>query len=305
MARSSPLLLSRPGAPPRKQICLGIAGIRISVSSDDPELELAVGGAARRFQESGEEADVRVRALRSDALLERGEELFDSGGLWRMYRLRRSYLFRFTSPALGPLPYKTASFRSDFSSGEVRLRPAVFAPGRAVYPLEYPLDELLLIHLLAEGRGVEVHACGLTDGGKGLLFVGQSGAGKTTTARLWEGEEGVKVLSDDRIILRRIDGRIWMYGTPWHGEAGLAFPDHAPLTRVFFLRHGSRNEIRRESVTGATGRLFAASFPPFHSPSGLAFSLAFHEEVARSVPCEELRFLPEKGVVELVRQATA
>ena len=72
-------------------------------------------------------------------------------------------------------------------------------------PLEYPLDELLLQGLLARGRGAEIHACGIADGsGRGLLFVGQSGAGKTTMARLWEGERGITVLSDDRIILRRV-----------------------------------------------------------------------------------------------------
>jgi hypothetical protein len=32
-------------------------------------------------------------------------------------------------------------------------------------------------------------------------------------ARLWKDVPGVTVLSDDRIILRKMDGRIWMFGT--------------------------------------------------------------------------------------------
>ena len=86
----------------------------------------------------------------------------------------------------------------------------------AAYPLEYPLDELLIINLLAQGRGVEVHAAGVIDPeGCGHLFLGQSGGGKTTISRLWQGVERAEILSDeDRIILRKEAGRIWMYGTP-------------------------------------------------------------------------------------------
>ena len=38
------------------------------------------------------------------------------------------------------------------------------------------------------------------------LFVGHSGAGKSTTTRLWTAREDVEVLSDDRIIVRRDEG---------------------------------------------------------------------------------------------------
>ena len=71
-------------------------------------------------------------------------------------------------------------------------------------PLEYPLDELLWIHRLSMGEGVEVHGCGvIAPDGRGLLLTGHSGAGKSTSSRLWSQHDGARVLSDDRIILRR------------------------------------------------------------------------------------------------------
>ena len=101
------------------------------------------------------------------------------------------------------------------------------------------------------------------------LFVGQSGAGKTTMARLWLAEPGAVILSDDRIVLRsELDG-VWMYGTPWHGDAPLASPRRARLARLFFLRHDTSNAITSVSGSRAAARLFAASFPPFHSPPQL------------------------------------
>ena len=141
--------------------------------------------------------------------------------------------------------------------------------------------------------------------GNGHLFAGQSGAGKTTMAKLWQQEEEVVILSDDRIILRNIEGKLWMYGTPWHGEAGLAHPARARLTRIYFLRHGQKNEIVSQRAAEAVGRLFAHSFPPFYSLAGLDFTLGFFEEVVTAVPCDELRFLPDQRVIEFIRQQMA
>ena len=72
-----------------------------------------------------------------------------------------------------------------------------------------------MINLLGDGRGLVVHGCGMFDGSdEAYLFVGQSGAGKTTMARLWHAEPGVLILSDDRVILRSEPDGVWMYGTP-------------------------------------------------------------------------------------------
>src|SRR5205823_7896354 len=108
-------------------------------------------------------------------------------------------------------------------------------------PLDYPLDELLMISLLARGRGVEVHGCGVIDtNGVAYLFPGHSGAGKSTIARLWR-DQGATILSDDRLILRLRDGRVWMYGTPWHGEEQFATAASAALSRIYFLQHAPFN----------------------------------------------------------------
>jgi len=53
-----------------------------------------------------------------------------------------------------------------------------------------------------------LHGTGIVrPNGEANLFVGHSGAGKSTTTRLWTEIEDVEVLSDDRIIVRR-DGNV-------------------------------------------------------------------------------------------------
>lgn len=285
-----------------RRLCVRIADIAITLVSEDPGLMLGVDGPMQQFVVDETAPDVHVRATWSDLHNEDGgEKIFDSGGPWQLYAEGGSYRFVCTSPFFGSGPYKVARFNRDFTSGEVCLHRPYLASQPSVYPLEYPLDELLLTNLLARGRGVEVHACGVVDtAGRGYLFIGQSGAGKSTMARLWQKTGKAQILSDDRIILRDVDKRLWMYGTPWHGEAQFSYSARAPVTGLFFLCRGQRNELASLRGAEAAARLFACSFPPFYSREGLDFTLSFLEQVVKSVPCYELRFVPDESVVDFL-----
>lgn len=287
------------------KLLIGIAGRVFAIISTHPTMKLQAGGATQNFFVNQTTPDMTIEARWDDlsGLNIEGEKIFDSGSVWQLYQNDETYLFRITSPAFGSIPYKAARVLKDFTWGEVLLHAPYFDVNQPVYPLAYPLDELLFINFLALGGGVEIHSCGLIDSsGRGHLFAGQSEAGKTTMARLWQDEPGVTILSDDRIVLCHTNGRVWMYGTPWHGEARLACPASAPLKRIYFLRHGNSNELIQQAASEAVGRLFACSFLPFFNPQALDFTLGFFEETVKSVPCCELRSLPDKRVVEFIQQ---
>ena len=229
---------------------------------------------------------------------------FTSGGLWSAYASATGTKFYFSSPAVSPLPYKAAWFDPSFERGHVVLNRAAIPAESPIFPLEYPLDELVMMHRLALGEGVEVHALGLADqDGSGYLFLGHSGAGKSTTARLWMAQTGVNLLSDDRIILRKHDDKFWMYGTPWHGDAGVASPGRAPLTAIFLLEQSSANELSPLPPSRAAAELFARAFVPHYLENGIGFTLSFLDQLTRSVPCSILRFTPTPSAVEAVRYA--
>jgi hypothetical protein len=268
-------------------------------------MKLAASETIQKFSVNETDAEIRIRVLWGEpGVLAGGRKLFDSGSLWQLYANAEKYQFRFFSPSFGALPYNVATFSSDFTRGEIHL-PRNGNLAQRTYPFEYPLNELLFIQLLAQGRGVEVHASGLIDSqGNGRLFLGQSGAGKTTISRLWQKLEGVRILSDDRIILRNEGGRIWMHGTPWHGEGLMALPARAPLTQICFLRHSPHNTLVTQEKADAVARMFACTFPPFHSAEGIDFTMKFLDAVAECVPCHELGFLPNESAVKFLGEAS-
>jgi hypothetical protein len=149
-----------------------------------------------------------------------------------------------------------------------------------------------------------VHALGLADDdGRGYLFLGHSGAGKSTTARLWQKQSGVRLLSDDRIILRKQNDEFLMYGTPWHGDAGVASPDCARLSAIFLLEQAPVNDLVPLSQSKAAAELFARAFVPHYCKSAIHFSLDFADQLTRSVPNWIFRFTPTPSAVEAIRHA--
>jgi len=282
---------------------LRIAGMTISVSSADPSLVPRAGDPAARFVVDNHHgpADIDLTIERAAVMPERsGTALFDSGAVWSMFDDGGRIRIDCSSEVLGDTPYKVAYFDRDFTAGRVLLRADLF--DGAVDALEYPLDEVLVAHLLARGRGVELHASGIIDAeGRGRLFVGQSGAGKSTTARLWMDTEDVEIVSDDRVIVRNVSGEWRMFGTPWHGEAALSSPASAPLDGVFLLQQAQETKLVDVAPSEAAARLFACTFPLFHDGRALAFTLDFLDQLVAAVPVRVLEFTPDRSVVEAVR----
>jgi hypothetical protein len=275
-----------------------VGGLTIGVRSANPTLRVTAGCEAGFSVDQGA-GDLELRAEWRDLGSEpEGSLVFDSGGTWRLHEHQGRQVYRFCVPRLGPAPYKEAWLEPGGAQGLVHLNPAAYARTEPVDVLEFPLAELLFLRLLAARGGVEVHACGvLSPSGKGYLFTGHSGDGKTTTARLWVEVPGATVLSDDRIILRHEAGAWWMYGTPWHGEGMFAANARAPLDAMLFLARGERNALDRISPPQAVSGLLTRSFVPLHDASAVSSTLEALERLASDVPCFRYSFVPGPDAV--------
>lgn len=260
-------------------------------------LRLNLNGPLAAFRCTNSDAVVsEIDAVLGSPLPPNAPVTFDSGGVWRVLAGARE--LRFDCLVDGRI-YKSASFERDLAKGTIAVDPAI--KGIDADPLEYPLDEVILMHLLARHGGVEVHAMGLRDEDRGLLFVGHSGAGKSTIGGLYvRSRPRAVVLSDDRIIVRRTGGaaQLRMFGTPWHGEASLCDPGSAPLERVFILRQASHNGVRRLAPAAAAAELLSRCFYPVYDADAIGQAADFVARIVGDVPVFELSFRRDEGAVE-------
>ena len=226
-----------------------------------------------------------------------GEKVFDSPPIWTLYRENGASVIRL-------FPEMSDLQRTLFLPHHLKQADLTFANDciRFIDPFFGPTIELLLMHYLAQEKGVTLHACGIVLEDKGILFLGESGAGKSTLARMWDQESGVDILSDDRVIVRRQGPEFRVYGTPWHGEATFGSPREAKLERIFFLRQGQKNSLKEMKGLDTLSHLLTCSFSPLWDSQAMEFVLTFFSQLAAQVPCQELSFRPEKSALALVKK---
>jgi radical SAM protein with 4Fe4S-binding SPASM domain len=186
----------KPGAvDSANSFCLQVADVRILVRSGQAGPTFRIEGPSQKFLVNPEiHAEVTLDVSWGDLTLDTpGPLVFDSGGTWRLHEEPDGRLgFRFFSSNTGSSPYLVMRLASDARTGTLTLHEPFYPPDAPLDPLQFPVDEVLMVQLLGHGLGVELHACGVVAAdGKGYLFAGQSGDGKTTTARLWDGRPGV------------------------------------------------------------------------------------------------------------------
>jgi hypothetical protein len=286
------------------ELKLKIARIALSITSPDKSIEFKVNDNYLPFIAEGQPDAVLQVHYGSLPKFKLEEEIFNSGTIWSLYRSKGKYILK--------VPPRIAVLDSDFRSGDIYIEPS--SPSLSYsYPLDYPLDEVLMINWLSRGLGIMMHACGVKHNGQGIIFAGTSGAGKSTIADLWknrisrlksrrmEPSKNTILLSDDRIIIRKIDGRFFVFGTPWHGDSEVCSPEEAPLDKIFFLQQARENKVKKIDSIKAVARLIVCSFPPFWDKKGMEFTLNYCTELAQRIPCYELDFVPDKRVLDLVR----
>ena len=279
-------------------IKLEFGGIAVEASSDNTAVNFRLK-KPHIFFKTKKKAHTRLEVYFSRLPEIKPKDLiFDTASAWTLYRANGGYLF--TMPA-GTYPERLALIGRNFKKGKLFVNPKGLSIQCRRYPLWYPLDELLMIELLSRHKGLLVHSCGIKMNRKneGLLFAGKSGAGKSTLAKFFSRRKNTTVLSDDRIIIRKIGARFLIYGTPWHGDACVCSPQKSPLSRIFFLTHAKKNYLKKLQPFEAVARLNACLFAPFWDGRAMKSVLNFCAQLQK-IPGYELGFVNDKSVTDFI-----
>lgn len=151
------------------------------------------------------------------------------------------------------------------------------------------------------------HSAVVSLDGKGYMFLGKSGTGKSTHARLWRSHiEGTELMNDDNPAVRiRPDGTAMVYGTPWSGKTPCYRNVSSPVGAIVQLSQAPYNKIRRLSGIEA----YAAVMP---SISGKRWDKAIADglhntenALASHVPVWHLECLPDEAAARLCKDTVA
>ena len=98
-----------------------------------------------------------------------------------------------------------------------------------------------------------IHATSVRVDEDAYLFLGPSGTGKTTHARLWEQYFGdrFRIINDDKPIIKVSDEQIMVCGSPWCGKENWKNNVAASLKGAVDLNQAEENRIERLSLSDA------------------------------------------------------
>ena len=172
----------------------------------------------------------------------------------------------------------------------------------AHHPALFRFGVWILFNLTALHRGaVAIHASAIHYRGRGVLFLGESGTGKSTHTRLWRScIPGTALLNDDSPILGIPDDTPRIWGSPWSGKLPCYRNESYPVAAIVRLVQAPENRIRRLAPVDAFGALLPSAPPAFLRDPRLQDAVCrLLGQVIEQVPLYRLECRPDTEAARL------
>jgi len=170
-------------------------------------------------------------------------------------------------------------------------------------------NALMLVYSFASSKydTALVHASLVRKDDYGYAFIAKSGTGKSTQVSMWlRYIKDCDLMNDDNPIIRVIDGKTYIYGSPWSGKTPCYRNVKAHLGAITRIDRALENSIERLAPVDAF-----ASFLP--SCSAMKWDVAIFRRICDTVtkivettPIYTLHCLPNKEAAlvcyETIRQ---
>ena len=164
---------------------------------------------------------------------------------------------------------------------------------------------MIMFALATADKGTALfHAAAVSCEGKGYMFLGSSGTGKSTHASLWQRYiAGTHLVNDDNPVVHiGEDGSATVYGSPWSGKTRCYRNVSYPLGGIVLLSQAPYNKIQRLSGVYAYAALI-------ESISGKRWDKRIGEglhqtenALASNVPVWRLECLPDEEAARLCNE---
>ncbi|MEG2179889.1 MAG: hypothetical protein RRZ66_04955 [Bacteroidales bacterium] len=276
-----------------------IADHVLAIKTQCPEMIDGLLPSFQPFRHIAEKpSDILFTLSVNHSLAQHGEEMRSfswEGSMCSMYRTERGYFVTLTDLQLG-----TTEMMESFDNWQTihtSVSPQEDASG---YFLNY---FLMMAYSFAASAShtLMMHASVIESDGKGMLFLGKSGTGKSTHSRLWlDHVPNASLLNDDNPVVRMLpNGDIRVFGSPWSGKTP-CYRNHSVKISAFVrLKQAPENRLVRLPASHA----FAALLP---SCSNMVWDKQVHDDTCQTIALiaakskvAQLECLPDRSAVEL------
>lgn len=174
---------------------------------------------------------------------------------------------------------------------------------------EYGLNSALMLTMAFAGARQQtllIHASLVRCNGYGYAFIAKSGTGKSTQASMWlRYIPNCDLMNDDNPIIRFIDGKPYIFGSPWSGKTPCYRNIEAPLGAITRIDRATENSIDKEQPIEA----FASLLP---SCSAMKWDIDIYNSICDTITkivettgIYTLHCLPDKESAMICHKAIA
>ncbi len=167
---------------------------------------------------------------------------------------------------------------------------------RSLYDL---LLQLFYTHAV-QRHFIQVHSSLISYHGKGIMFLGPSGIGKTTQAELWHQYRNADIINGDLVFVEHRKDEFIGWGTPWHGSSPYCENASVPVVAWVVLKQSNQNTIRRLSGFEMVSEVAQSIFYPLWLENGTELCMQTLDSLLKEIPVYELSCRPDEESVQLL-----
>ena len=163
-------------------------------------------------------------------------------------------------------------------------------------------DALMLIYAFAGAyhHTMLIHASCIKYGAWGFPFTAKSGTGKSTHTALWmKYINGAELLNDDNPIIRIINNKAYIYGSPWSGKTPCYRNVKTQLAAITTICRAPENSIQKLGPVQAFASLLPACSSMMWDSDIHNFLCDDLTQLIEKIPIYTLHCLPNEEAAQL------
>lgn len=168
---------------------------------------------------------------------------------------------------------------------------------------EFHFSGLMATELLfLEHQAFQLHSSVIDWNGNGILFSAPSGTGKSTQAELWKQHEQATIINGDKALIRKMNGKFMVYGSPYAGTSNIYTNFSVPVRAIVVLEQGLENQLKIMDPLHAFTKLYSESTVNAWDKEFVVRFTDLLKDLVETIPVYHFSCRPDQDAVNTVKQ---